>query len=162
MMARNTFRKEERLCSKRLIDDLFRNGSSFVLYPFRVVYLIAIPATENVGTPSESQESAKVQILFSAPKRRFKQAVTRNLLKRRMREAYRLQKAAFLRDLRLSKSDFNGEIPFQTPLVNSNLYIAVQYIAADIKEFPYLSTKMREVLGKLQVNYVAYRLGKRN
>ncbi|COY55800.1 ribonuclease P [Mycobacterium tuberculosis] len=39
-MKKYTFTKEERLCSKRLIDDLFHNGSSFVVYPFRVVFLL--------------------------------------------------------------------------------------------------------------------------
>lgn len=74
-----TFKKPERLSSKKEIQELFKNGSSFYLYPFKVVTL------PNV-------ESKVHQVLFSVPKRIFKHAVDRNLLKRRMREAYRLHK----------------------------------------------------------------------
>ncbi len=72
-----TFKKSERLSSKKDIQELFNNGSSFYLYPFKV---ITLPA-----------DTSKLhQVLFSVPKRLFKRAVDRNLLKRRMREAYRL------------------------------------------------------------------------
>lgn len=74
-----TFKKSERLSSKKDIQELFKNGSSFYLYPFKVITL-------------PSSESKQHQVLFSVPKRNFKRAVDRNLLKRRMREAYRLHK----------------------------------------------------------------------
>ncbi len=80
--ARNTFKKEERLNSKKLIEELFSKGSFFNLYPFRVGQLIQ---NTTAATP-------KPQVLFSVSKRNFKNAVQRNLLKRRMREAYRTQK----------------------------------------------------------------------
>ena len=73
------FPKEERLNKKKLIQELFDNGSSFYVYPFKVVWL-----------PYE--ESTHHQVLFSVTKKRYKKAVDRNLLKRRMREAYRLNK----------------------------------------------------------------------
>lgn len=78
-IARYTFKKSERLSSKKDIQELFKNGSSFYLFPFKI---ITIPNTE----------SELHQVLFSVPKRNFKKAVSRNLLKRRMREAYRLHK----------------------------------------------------------------------
>ena len=74
-----TFKKVERLSSKKDIQELFKNGSSFYLYPFKV---ITLPSTN----------SPVHQVLFTVPKRNFKRAVDRNLLKRRMREAYRLHK----------------------------------------------------------------------
>jgi len=73
------FPKAERLHSKKLIKELFENGSSFYLYPFKIVWL---PKPENLAH----------QVLFSVSKRNFKKAVDRNLLKRRMKEAYRLNK----------------------------------------------------------------------
>lgn len=74
-----TFKKSERLSSKKDIQELFKNGSSFYLYPFKI---ITLPASD-----------VKMhQVLFTVPKRNFKRAVDRNLLKRRMREAYRLHK----------------------------------------------------------------------
>lgn len=76
-----TFRKTERLCSKIEIEELFSNGSSFYLYPFRVKYLIA---KREYGLP---------KVLFSVPKKKFKRAIDRNLIKRRLREAYRLNKS---------------------------------------------------------------------
>lgn len=78
---RLTFSKEERLSGKKLIDELFRSGSFFYLYPFKVQFL------EYKGNASNP-----VQVLMAVPSRSFPLAVDRNLIKRRMREAYRLNK----------------------------------------------------------------------
>jgi len=78
-MAGATFKKSVRLSSEKRIQELFKKGSSFYLYPFKVVFL-------------PSQETAASQILISVPVRSFKKAVDRNKVKRRIREGYRLQK----------------------------------------------------------------------
>ncbi|WP_239016374.1 ribonuclease P protein component [Sphingobacterium corticibacter] len=121
----NTFKKEERLCSVRLIQSLFHSGSSFVVYPFRVVYRF------------EKRDVGAAQVLISVSKRRFKLAVTRNSIKRRLREAYRLEKGAKL-------------LPF---LDERKWYLAfaIQYIGK--QEEAVLSTlreKMITVFKKLQ------------
>jgi ribonuclease P protein component len=78
----NSLRKAERLNRKKLIEQLFAGASSsFALFPLRVVYL-----------PFEAADGEPVSILISVSKRRFKRAVKRNYLKRRIREAYRKQK----------------------------------------------------------------------
>ena len=77
-----TFPKQERLSWKRHIDLLFANGRSFVAFPLRVIYL---PVEEDAL-------SARASVLISVPKKKFKRAVKRNLIKRRMREAYRIHK----------------------------------------------------------------------
>jgi ribonuclease P protein component len=83
-----TFRKEERLCSHKLIQKLFEEGEAVLKYPFRVVYLTGSLPTE-----------MPVQVIMSVSKKRFKRANKRNLLRRRMKEAYRLNKDAFYNEL---------------------------------------------------------------
>lgn len=82
-----TFPKSERLAWKRHVDKLFAEGSSFISFPLRVVYL---------PVKKETTVSA-VSVLVSVPKRKIKHAVDRNFIKRRMRESYRLRKHELLR-----------------------------------------------------------------
>jgi ribonuclease P protein component len=76
------FKKYERLTGEKRIDALFTGGSSFQSYPFRVVWM-KIPGKE---------ADSPVKILFTIPKRQFGKAHDRNLMRRRIREAYRLHK----------------------------------------------------------------------
>lgn len=79
--TRETFDKSERLCSTKVISGLFENGNIFYNSLFKVVW-----GTSPAVLPSPAQ------VCFSVSKRGFKLAVTRNLIKRRMREAYRRNK----------------------------------------------------------------------
>lgn len=85
-MAKLTLGKRERLKSRKLIDQLFKEGRSFTVYPFRVFYLYH-PRTAS-GPASEA-----LQFGVGVSTRNFKHAVDRNRIKRLTREAYRLQKA---------------------------------------------------------------------
>ncbi|WP_270089594.1 ribonuclease P protein component [Sphingobacterium sp. SYP-B4668] len=123
-MENFTFKKEERLCSKRLIDSLFHNGSSFVLYPFRIVFWVT------------ADLDATAQVIISVPKRRFKKAVSRNLLKRRIREAYRLQKQA--------------NLYAQLPLNQGSLLFAIQYVGKTTLSFTEISAKLGLALQRMQ------------
>lgn len=78
---RFTFRKHEKLKSRKLIGKLFEEGKSVKKFPLRLVYL-----------QTEHTSDSKIQAGFSVPKRNFKKAVDRNRIKRLMREAYRKQK----------------------------------------------------------------------
>lgn len=71
----------ERLRSFGAIRRLFAGGRSGFVYPFR--YMVY----------AEPDAEFSVRVLFSVPKRNHKRANVRNLLKRRMREAYRLNKS---------------------------------------------------------------------
>ena len=73
-----TLGSEKRLKSRKKIERLFESGNRLQKFPLKAVYVV------------EPTESPGFQIAVSVPKKLFKRAVDRNLLKRRMREAFRL------------------------------------------------------------------------
>jgi len=80
-IVRHTFSRRERLKSVRAIAKLFESGKTFLVYPIKVVWVEAI-----------NDFPFPVQAAFSVSKRNFRHATDRNKLKRRMKEAYRLNK----------------------------------------------------------------------
>ncbi len=79
------------MCSKKQMEVLFSKGSGITAYPIKVMFC---------ETPVDLVFPA--QAMFVAPKRNFKRAHDRNKLKRRMREAYRLNKNTFYYNLKLN------------------------------------------------------------
>ncbi|HEX5169561.1 MAG TPA: ribonuclease P protein component, partial [Cyclobacteriaceae bacterium] len=110
-----SFGKDERLNKRKHIQELFERGSSFYSYPFRIFFL-PLPAAE------------VHQVLISVSTRNFKRAVDRNLIKRRMREAYRLQKHK---------------------LPEARLAMAFIYSAKEILTFAEIEQKMLLAFGKV-------------
>lgn len=121
-MGQHSFGKEEKLSSKRVIDALFSEGKSFKEYPFKVVY-----------NETDGQHSSN-QILISVPKRRFGKAVTRNRIKRLIRETYRLSKQQLI-----EKSNEEGKY----------FAFAFVYIGKDIPKYAPLMDAMQNALQKL-------------
>ena len=80
-VIRNTFRKPEKICNQKQIDSLFKEGKSLKSGLFRLLYL-----------ETEAKEGSPVQVLIAVPKKNLRHAVTRNRMKRLIREAYRLSK----------------------------------------------------------------------
>jgi ribonuclease P protein component len=111
-----SFRKEERLNKEKHIQELFKRGSSFYLYPFKVQTLPGIDKDFH-------------QILISVSVRNFKRAVDRNLIKRRIREAYRL-----------NKGRISGE---------PKLMIAYIYTAKEIMTFEQIQEKLVNTFKRL-------------
>ena len=64
------------------MEELFEKGSSFSVFPLKVIFLLHPDTTLQVH-----------QVMVSAPSKSFKKATDRNTIKRRIREGYRLNKA---------------------------------------------------------------------
>ncbi len=116
-----SLKKHEILRSKKKIRELFDDGSSFFIYPFKVYFLRG--------------DGENNQVLFSVSKKNFKKAVDRNLIRRRVREAYRLNKNL------LNKEN------------NFSLSIALIYLSKEILPFREIENKLKQVL--LRLNKVA-------
>ncbi|MBR2637762.1 MAG: ribonuclease P protein component [Bacteroidaceae bacterium] len=89
------FPKAEHLKSKTIIDKLYSEGQSVAAFPLRAVFL-----------PLEKYDEKQphATILINVAKKRFRHAVDRNLIKRRIREAYRLNKQPFINELERMKT----------------------------------------------------------
>lgn len=122
-MPRFTFKKTERLSSLKAIDVLYSQGRSFRLTGLTVIY----------NFHQQSQPSP-CQVVFSVPKKSFKKAVHRNLLKRRMKEAYRLQKSSL----------------YQKLVENSKyLHLMFVYNTKEISDFEQIKAVMQKALESL-------------
>ena len=97
-MLDNSLSRAERLRSLSAIRRLFGEGQSGFVYPFRYNFLIHTDAS-SASEESMIHSSEYVKVMFSVPKRFHKRANKRNLLKRRSREAYRLNREPMINHL---------------------------------------------------------------
>ena len=84
MAAQEGFPKYERICKENDIQALFDKGHGISVYPYRVVYLFL----------HDESHPVTVRLLVSVSKKRFHHAITRNRVKRLIRESWRRNKAA--------------------------------------------------------------------
>jgi ribonuclease P protein component len=120
----HTFRKEEKLCSQKIMGDLFLSGNSFLCYPLKVVWkkYDVLPST------------VPAQAGFSVPKRMFKHAVDRNRLKRLLRESYRLNKSSLYEALNLT---------------NKRIALMLVYIGKEVLPYAKIEPAIAKAIGKI-------------
>lgn len=124
MVKRYGFGKDEKLKSRKSIEDLFAKGKSFTVAPIRVSYKFSISA-----------ESSKLLAGVTVSKKFFKKAVDRNRVKRLLREAYRLQKND-LKELIIAKG-LTGHLFFM-------------YNGKEIADLPVIMDSINKCLLRLQ------------
>jgi ribonuclease P protein component len=126
---KKTFKKDERLCSVKVIEGLFDRKNSanegVFAYPLRVVFQAILPVESTEHSSNDIQKPT--QVLFSVPKRQFKHAVDRNLIRRRMKEAYRLNKQ----------------------LLTGTFSIAFIYIGKEIEDYKAIEKGMKSAFRKM-------------
>ena len=121
----HTYTREEKLKKKKLIDQLFAQGSSVSSFPIRLIYL-----------ELAHESPYKIQAGMSVSKRNFKRAVDRNKIKRLLREVYRK----------------NKQMIYQSEHTKKHIFMFI-YVGKKEPEYSMLEEKMISVLNKfLRIN----------
>lgn len=120
--SKHFFRKHEKLTSKKLISKTYTKGEIAFVFPIQSRYLVVQNA------------DFRIKILITVSKKLFKNAAHRNKLKRRIREAYRL----------------NSEI-IKSELVNPNfgLIISLNYTSKEFTDFQLISESVCKILSQI-------------
>ncbi len=114
---RFTFRKAERLKSVQTINELYKSGISGFIRPFRYSYLVSKSEVDN----------HPVKILIAVSKKRLNKATDRNLVRRRIREAYRLNR-------HIISETLNNE--------NLNLALIITYVGEGVEKWEVIEKKI--------------------
>lgn len=121
-MVENSLNKHEKLKSRKAIESLFKYGQTFSSPPLKVYY-------RKIGS-----NNPIVKIAVAVPKRTIKKAVDRNKLKRRIREAYRLNKNSVYPSINHSSKGYE---------------LLFLYQAGELLNFTKIQASMRFLLHKL-------------
>lgn len=124
MVNNYKFTKSERLSRKSMIERLYAEGRSVAAFPLRAVYL---PIEPEEGEPEAS-------ILIAVSKKRFRHAVDRNLVKRRLREAYRLNKHSFVEKLQQK---------------GCHMAVSILYLDKQHHSYSHLQSRLAKLLQKI-------------
>lgn len=118
------FPKNQKLCNDKSIERLFENGVSLSEKPFRFIYNI-----------DNNNEDVFLKALIVVPKKRVRLASDRNVIKRRVKEAYRLQKSELEKYLKSN---------------NHQLNLAIIYQKHEILDYKLIEEKIKLLLSRLK------------
>ncbi len=121
------FKKQEHLKSSLSIQDLLEQGRTVSSFPLKIYWKTAI----------NTEQSYPVRVAFSVPKKKFRNAVDRNLMKRRIRESYRKHKQPLF-DL-MNKS-------------NCRIVIIILYLSGEFISYQQVESHLKSALSKLFEN----------
>lgn len=135
-MPRLTLRKEEKLRHKSLVDPLFREGKSTYEFPLRMTWRLLSPEELEESFKGPAPENiGKLQMLVTVPKKKRRHAVDRVLMRRRIREAYRLCRKELLHEV--------AQLP-----TTGTLSMAFIYIHNENLPYATIENKVRALLRK--------------
>lgn len=120
------------MCSRTSINMLFAGGRSVVAYPLRAVVAVKRCDSETVG--SEVQSGIVAKFMITVPKKKIRTAVGRVLVRRRIREAYRLNRSILAQALQPA---------------GSVAEIAFLYMDTSIADYATIEASMKKLLGKI-------------
>jgi ribonuclease P protein component len=126
-----TLGAEERIKSRKAILSLFDKGTSFSIFPIRVVYVL-----------EQRSEKNGLKAAFTASKKNFKKAVDRNRIRRLMKESWRLQK---------------NELQLSLQSSQKSLDIFFIYTGKELPEYQFIYKKMEEAIKKMEDHLVDHK-----
>ena len=125
MTKQFTLGKQERLKSRKLIEELFSKGQRISVFPYRVFYQFL---------QHDASMKKNLQFGAGAGTRNFKKAVDRNRIKRLTREAWRLQ---------------NTELKKKLDAHTHDLAVFFIYTGKELPAFDFVKEKTALIIEKL-------------
>jgi len=126
-MPGKSFHREEKLKSRKTIEQLFAGAQSIKIYPFRLVWAFT----------QKHSEKYPVQLGVSISKKRIKRAVDRNLIRRRTQESYRC----------------NKHILIESICHSQNIALMLIYLPSTIMDFSQIDKGVQDIIKALLLEF---------
>lgn len=140
---RLTLRKAEKLRHKCLVDSLFADGNSCAAFPLRAVWRrIDRQTLENSFRAGVPPLTGDLQMMITVPKKKLRHAVDRVQMRRRIREAYRLNRIPLMETVEALNAD--------TDSPGCVLHIAFIYLHNEQLPYAVIEKSMKRILSKIQ------------